>query len=486
MNRFRLAAALATTLLALGLTACSPGPAYHRPEIATAPQWRDEAAPDSTTLAILPWWEIYNDPVLVDLINTALLENRDLNIAAERVVEAAARLGFSKADLWPQIDLSASALRFQDSRNSFPANPEPGQNLATVYDLSVPITWELDLFGRIRSANAAARAQLLATEAGRQAVTISLVAQVASSYATLRAADLELEISRRTLESRRQYIDLARVRFEGGITSERDWRQAEAEYNRVLAVAKDFERVQRQVENAISVLIGRYPGEILRGRPLPDLPVFTNLPAGLPSDLLERRPDVRAAEQNLIAANADIGQAKALLFPRLALTGSLGVQSVDLETLFDAPSKAFSIVGNLLQPIFHGGRNRQRVRISESVMRQNLYAYEATVLQAFREVEDALTGFRKLSEQREAQRARVEAETKVLNLVELAYGGGVLDYLYVLDAQRSLFSAELDEVRTMDNQVGSLVQLYKALGGGWPTESDTTATTAAADTTKSD
>jgi multidrug efflux system outer membrane protein len=476
MNRSSLAA-LAAVSLVLGLAACSPGPAYHRPEIATAPQWRDEAAPDSTSFADLQWWQIYNDPVLVDLINTALVENTDLNIAAERVVEAAARLGFTKSDLWPQIDLSATAMRFQDSRNSFPPNPEPGQNLATVYDLSVPVTWELDLFGRIRSASAAARAELLATEAGQQAVAISLVAQVASSYATLRAVDLQLEISRRTLESRREYIDLARVRFEGGITSETDWRQAEAEYHRIQATVQDFERLQRQVENAISVLIGRYPGEILRGRPLPDLPVFDNLPAGLPSDLIERRPDVRQAEQFLIAANADIGQAKALMFPRLALTGDLGVQSTDLETLFDAPSKAFSIVGNLLQPLFQGGKNRQRVKVSESVMRQNLYVYEATVLNAFREVEDSLIAFRKLSEQREAQRARVEAERKVVDLVELAYGGGVKDYLYVLDAQRSLFTAELDEVRTMNDQIDSLIQLYKALGGGWPTAP------AAADTT---
>jgi len=461
----------------LGLAACSPGPSYQRPPIEPAPQWRDEAAPAVETFANLPWWEVFADPVLQDLIHTALRENRDLNIAAERVVEAAARLGFTKADLWPQIDFSASVGRVQQSSNGVPAIPAPIDNTATVYDLSLPVTWEIDLFGRVRSANAAARAQLLATEAGQQAVALSLVAQVASAYASLRAADRQLEIARRTLESRRAYIDLARTRFEGGVTSERDWRQAEAEFYRTQTIVQDLEQAQRQIENAISVLIGRYPGEILRGRPLPEMPVFTWIPAGLPSDLLDRRPALRAAEQTLIAANADIGQAKALLFPRIALTGDIGVQSTDLDNLFDAPSQAFSIVGNLLQPIFHGGRNRQRVQITESVMRQTLYAYEASVLQAFREVEDALIAFRKQTEQRASEGSRVEAQREVLRLVELAYGGGVTSYLEVLDAQRSLFSAELDEVQSMYDQIDAFIRLYKALGGGWPVApADSTAT----------
>jgi outer membrane protein, multidrug efflux system len=476
MNR-TLVAIAATLSFTLGLAACMVGPSYQRPEIETPVQWRDEAAPDSTTLANLPWWELYADPVLQELIQTALRENQDLKIAAERVVESAARLGFTKADLWPQIDLSATGTRFQDSRNGVPKIPEPINNTGTVWDLSVPVSWEIDLFGRIRSASASARAQMLASEAGQQAVTIALIAQVASSYASLRAADQQLEVARNTLESRRQYIDLARVRFEGGITSERDWRQAEAEFYRVQSIVQDLERVQRQIENAISVLIGRYPGEILRGRALPEIPILTSLPAGLPSDLIERRPDVRAAEQTLIAANADIGQAKALLFPRIALTGDLGVQSSDLETLFEAPSQAFNIVGNLLQPIFHGGKNRQRVRISESIMRQTLYDYERTVLQAFREVEDALVAFRKQTEQRESQRARVVAEREVMRLAELAYGGGVTSYLEVLDAQRSLFSAELDEIQSMNDQISALVQLYKALGGGWPVAAADSTTT---------
>ncbi|HOX26124.1 MAG TPA: efflux transporter outer membrane subunit [Candidatus Krumholzibacteria bacterium] len=454
--------------LLLALPACTPGPVYRRPEIAMPEQWRDETAPSAETLANLPWWDLFGDPALQDLIRTALRENPDLQIAAERTVEAAARLGFARADLWPRVDLSATAGRSQLSRRGATPIPDAQSNLVTLYDVSVPVTWEIDLFGRIRSASAAARAEFLATEAGRQAVAISLVAQVASAYASLRAADLQLEVARRTVESRRESIELARMRFEGGVTSERDWRQAEAEFYRTLGIVQDLERLQRQLENAISVLVGRFPGEVLRGRPLPDIPVIARVPTGLPSDLLDRRPDLRAAEQTLVATNANIGQAKALLFPRIALTGDIGEQSTELETLFEVPSRTFSLAGNLLQPIFNAGKNRRRVEVSESVMRQSLYAYEKAVLQAFREVEDALVAFGKQTERRESQRLRVESVRELLRLADLAYSGGVISYLEVLDAQRSLFGAELDEIQAMDDQIASFVQLYKALGGGWP------------------
>jgi multidrug efflux system outer membrane protein len=293
---------------------------------------------------------------------------------------------------------------------------------------------------------------------------------VARAYFELRDYDRRLEIARRTIESRREYVQLAKDRFEGGVTPEIDFRQAEAELARVLTVVFELERLIAAKENELSVLIGRNPGPILRGRALDEQKLPTAVPAGLPSELLDRRPDIRVAEQQLAASTANIGEAKALLFPRIALTGSFGFASTEFDTLFDGPSKSWNIVGNLLQPIFNSGKNRRRVEITESRQRQALYAYERTVLEAFRETEDALVAYRKTGEQRGAQATRVGAERKVLELAELRYRGGVAAYLEVLDAQRSLFGAELDEAQTIGSNLVSLVRLYKALGGGWPSQ----------------
>ena len=290
---------------------------------------------------------------------------------------------------------------------------------------------------------------------------------MARTYFELRDFDRRLETARRTIESRREYVQLARDRFEGGITPEIDFRQAEAELKRVEAIVFDFERLIALKENEISVLLGRNPGEVLRGRTVDEQKVPAAVPAGLPSELLDRRPDVRAAEQALAAATANIGAAKALMFPRIALTGSFGFASTDIDTLFDAPSKAWSIVGGLLQPLFYAGQNKRRVEVTESQQRQALYGYEKVVLEAFRETEDALVAYQKTGEQRSAQTERVLAERKVLELAELRYRGGVAAYLEVLDAQRSLFNAELDEAQTIGSNLVSLVRLYKALGGGW-------------------
>ena len=246
----------------------------------------------------------------------------------------------------------------------------------------------------------------------------------------------------------------------------------------IKAIIFDLERLVAQQENFLSVLIGRNPGPVVRGRTVAEQKLPPAVPAGLPSDLLERRPDILAAEQVLAASTANIGSAKALMFPRIALTGSYGFTSTELDTLFDGPSKAWNIIGNLLQPIFNAGKNKRRVQITESRQRQALYAYERTIIQAFRETEDALVAYRKTSEQSTAQAARVEAERRALELSEMRYRGGVAAYLEVLDAQRSLFGAELDEAATMGNHLNSLVRLYKALGGGWPPDAQATASTA--------
>ena len=449
--------------------ACS-GPTTSGRRSSTPERWIDSPAADPVTLANTPWWELFRDPRLQELIRIALVENRDLRIAIERVEEARARYGFVRADIYPKLDLTAQGGVVEFTEEGLSPLPDSLDldNTTEYYDISATLSWEIDFFGRLRRANEAQRALMVGAEETRRAVVLSLVADVALAYVALRDADLQLEISRNTLVSRRDYVELAQTRFEGGVTSEIDWRQAQAEYHRTAAIVQDLERVVRQLENFLSVLLGRNPGPIVRGAGIEELAAPVAIPSGLPSDLLDRRPDVRVAEQDLIAANANIGEAKALLFPRITLTGALGVTSTELDTLFDSGAQSSSLLGGLLQPLFNAGKNRQRVAITESVMRQTLYAYESTVLQAFREVEDSIIAYQKLGEQRVTQRARVDAERRVLELAELRYRGGVSDYLAVLDAQRSLFGSELDSVLAIGAQQAALIQLYKALGGGWP------------------
>ncbi len=465
----------AALLLLAGLAAgCTLGPNYKRPTLDVPADWRDSSKlpppASADNLANVAWWELFRDPVLQELIRTALAENQDLLIAAERIIEQRARVGFVAADLYPKIDLNTGAQRFENSREGFPNNPAPGDNRSNLFAISGDVSWELDVFGRIRRATESEKALLLATEESRRAVAISLVASVAQTYTEMRDADLRLEISRRTLVSREKSLELTRVRFRGGLTSEKDARQAEAEYQRVLVSVLQSEQLVREKENELSVLIGRSPGEVARGRSLRELPVALEVPAGLPSELLDRRPDLLAAEQQLHAATANIGAAKALLFPRFALTAGYGSTSTELDMLFTGGSQAWSVAAGVVQPIFNAGKNIRRVQITESQMRQTLYAYEASVLQALREVEDGLIAWRQTGLAQGAQGERVLAERRVVELSTVRYEGGVADYLEVLDAQRSLFSAELDEADTLAAHMISLIQLYKALGGGWPTE----------------
>ena len=458
----------------LVVAGCRLGPNYQRPPVTTPPTWRDVPVAEAESLANAPWWEVFDDPKLQELIRIALVENKDLKIAIERIEEARARYGFAKADIWPTVDASATAGKLRFNAGSLLHTPEGDADPAAsateteIYSVGVNVSWEIDFFGRVRRTTEAQEALFLGTQEARRATVLALVADVARAYFELRDFDRRLEISRRTIDSRREYLQLAKDRFEGGITPEIDYRQAEAELKRVETVVFDLERLIALKENEISVLLGRNPGEVLRGRAVDEQKLPAAVPAGLPSELLDRRPDVREAEQSLAASTANIGAAKALLFPRIALTGSYGYTSTDLDTLFDGPSKSWNILGNLLQPIFEAGKNRRRVEVTESQQRQALYAYERTILQAFRETDDALVSYRKTGEGRAAQAERVRAERKVLELAELRYRGGVAAYLEVLDAQRSLFNAELDEAESVGTNLTSLVRLYKALGGGWP------------------
>jgi multidrug efflux system outer membrane protein len=446
---------------------CTLGPDYQRPPIESPEKWRQSEA-EQASLADVAWWDLFQDEALRELITVALRENRDLRVAVERIEEARAFYGISRSALYPRIDLNGVGGGLRISEGSLTHLPEGtgSDNSVDLYNIGLGLSWELDFFGRVRRANEAEMALLLATEEARRAITISLVAEVAGAYVELRELDNRLAITRSTLESRREYIGLARDRFEGGITPEVDFRQAEAELHRVEALVFATEKLLAQKENELSFLLGNPPGDIARGgaewKPLPP-----SVPAGLPSELLDRRPDIRSAEQELVAANARIGEAKALLFPTISLTGAFGFASQDLGDIADSDSRSGNLFAGLLQPIFNAGANRRRVEVTESQQRQAVYEYENTILQAFREVEDSLVALQKNGQEREAQSLRVAAERKVVELSELRYRGGVAAYLEVLDAQRSLFDAEIDEVSSASEHLGSWIELYKALGGGW-------------------
>lgn len=452
------------TVLFIG--GCKLGPNYSRPTVPVPTGWK-EPVPLDTSLANLQWWDVFQDPQLQELIRISLEENKDLKIAVERIEEARAFYGFQKADLYPHVDGNASIAGQEATHDGVVKIPENVDTSKPIYTLNASVFWELDFFGRIRRATEAERAIMLSTEQGMRFTVISLVASVAQAYMELRDLDLRLQISRDTLKSRADYVDLAKLRFEGGLTSELDYRQAEAEYHRTEAIVQDFERQVSNKENEISVLLGRNPGSIVRGTGLEEQPLPPQVPAGLPSTLLERRPDILEAEQLLVSSNARIGEAKALLFPNITLTGFFGWETTEFSNLVTSPAKTWSIGLNLLQPIFNAGKNKRNVEIQESRNRQQLYAYESTILQAFREVEDSLTDYQKFGEQRVSQAARVEANRRVLELAEVRYRGGVSNYLEVLDAQRSLFDSQLDSVVAVRDELVALIRFYKALGGGW-------------------
>lgn len=463
MRRSTLLIALAT--LPLG---CTVGPDYVPPEVVLPQAWRDLEVAQGESIANVPWWELYPDPVLHDLIALALRQNHDLRIAVERIEEARALYGFTRADLWPKVDVAAGAAIERASAENLP-NGWPASDLQRKsYGVGASFAWEIDLFGRIQRASEAQQAVLFATEHTRAAVVLALVADVARAYVDLRDLDRRLQISTATLQSRRDYLDLVRIRFEGGLTSELDLRQAQSELHRTAAQVHEFERLVQQKENELNLLVGNNPGPIARGAAVADLPIPPQVPAGLPAELLQRRPDLAAAEQSLVAANARIGEAKALLYPSISLTGFFGFESTELGDLASAPARSWSLGANLLQPIFNSGQLQSRVEVAESQQRQVLAAYEQAIQRALREVEDSLVGLRKSGDLRGSQGLRVEAQRAALILAEIRYRGDVAPYLDVLDAQRELLNAELDEAVAIRNQYVELILLYKALGGGWP------------------
>jgi multidrug efflux system outer membrane protein len=452
-------------LLALA-SACKLGPDYRRPVIDSPEEF--SVRPGETALANVAWWEVFEDPVLRELIETALAENKDLLAAAWRVDEARARLGFVKSEMYPSFGFQAGAERTSPSDVAASGPIDDFDN----FFAGAGVSWELDLWGKFRRSNESARAELLATEWGRRALIVSLVAEVARSYFLLRDLDERLDISTRTLESRRDSTDLIRSRFEGGIVSELDVRQAEIEEETAAVAVPAFQRQIVVVENALSVLLGRNPGPIARGTELIDQELPDEPPAGLPSELLQRRPDVLQAEELLHAQMAQIGVAQALRWPSLSLTGFLGLQSEELSDF--TSGNTWNVGANLVGPLFEFGKNKRRVEVERAQTEQLILGYEATVLDAFREVENAVISIRTLRQEYEARVRQLTSSREARRLSRARYDGGVTSYLEVLDIERSLFQAELDASRTLQEHLSAIIDLYAALGGGWDPDEEWT------------
>jgi len=458
--------------LLLVLGGCAAGPDYERPEL-EVPEKYIQPVQQGESFANTPWWELFEDPQLQELIRIALEENQDLGIAAARVEEFRAVLGVTRADQFPTVDITASGAQTEGSDNVFPGSvPGFGNDKVENYRLSADVFWELDLFGRLRRSTEAARAQLLATEEAQRSITISLVASVASSYMLLRDLDAQLEIARRTESTRTDSLGIIQARFDKGTVPKLDVNQAEIELAVASAAVAAAERAVTQTENALAVLLGRNPGAIPRGLALEQQTLPPGIPSGLPSELLQRRPDVLASEAELAAQTARIGIAQAARWPSLSLTGALGFESDDLSTLTDSGSDFWSAGLGIVQPLFNAGRNRSRVEAEEARTEQALLAYEQTVQRAFREVEDALVGVRTYRAEHEARRRQVAAARSAATLSRARYDGGVTSYLEVLDTERSLFNAELTESQTLRLYINAIIELYKALGGGWNPESN--------------
>lgn len=457
-------ALLICPLCALMLGGCLLGPDYSRPQVDVPATYR---FPDSyaSDVANTEWWKQFDDPVLDELITTALANNNDVKIAAARVDQFLGQFVTTRAALLPHVDAGLDAGRQRISTSS-PLFANVNNPVFNSYQLALSASWEIDLFGHNRRLTESARASLLSTEEAKRGTVLTLVSSVASSYINLRSLDRQLEIANATTASRAESVHVFELRFQGGEVSQMELAQSQSEYEASRAVIPQIEAQIAQQEDALSVLLGRNPGDILRGRALGEL-AAPAVPAGLPSDLLERRPDLRQAEQDLVAANAQIGAAKALYFPQISITGLLGTQSGQFSKLFTGPARVWSFAGSVTQPIFEGGAIAGQVKQAEAVQQQALYSYRKAIQVAFQEVDDALVSSQKLREQFEVQGRQVDALATYAHLARLRYEGGYTSYIEVLDAERSLFNAQLSETQTQAGVLVSYVSLYKAMGGGW-------------------
>ena len=456
---------LIVLIIAVLFAGCTVGPNYKRPAVAPPPDYRGtEGTPTtaSASIADQKWWDVFQDETLRGLIDTALKQNYDVQIAAARIEEARAQLGVTRANQLPTVVAGAAAVNERIPRTAHIPSIETSAN-----QLNISLAWELDFWGKYRRGTESARASLLAQEWAKRAVMNSLVSEVASAYFQLREMDLELEISRQTLTNRQDSLRLTQLLADRGSTSLLDVKQAEQLVFTASGSIADLERRIEQQENFISVLLGTNPRAVARGRRLTDEPHATQVPAGLPSDLLERRPDIRAAEEQLVAANAQIGVAKAAYFPEISLTGVGGYQSSALTGLFSGPAGLWTFGGSAVQPIFEGGRLRNRTRLAEASTNEAALVYQKTVQQAFREVSDSLVGYRKSQEFRAQQEQLTHSAEEATKLSDMRYRGGAASYLEVLDSNTRYFSAQLSLAQAQLAELQSLVQIYRSLGGGW-------------------
>ena len=460
-------------VLAIGLSclllSCAMGPDYTRPKTEDTASFRmAEGSPDLPSLANLPWWDLLRDEQLQGLIKIALEENRNLRQAVATVEEFQARAFIAKSDFFPGLTASGNAPAFgRKTVFLFPGFASPFN-----YYLQGNLAWELDIWGRIRRSNEAARADLLSKEENRRAVTIQLVSAVGEAYFTLLQFDAQLDIAKRTVQSWEESVRISQARLKQGMTSRLDADQFEAERAGAAARTAELERQMVQAENQLSVLLGRKPFSVTRGRHLNEQVVPPEVPAGLPSELLQRRPDVLQTEQQLVAATARIGAAKADRFPKITLTGLLGAASPQLSKFFTDPA-SFGVAGaGFTGPLLNGQMLGFQQEAAEAQAKQALAQYEQSILIAFREVEDALVAVRTARAQNDAQQQQVAALQSALKLAELRYKGGLANYLDVLVSRRNLFEAELALTSSRRLHLVSVVQLYKALGGGWSPEMD--------------
>jgi len=448
------------------MAGCSAGPNYHRPVVQTPTAYRDlsagtQANAQAASFADLPWWQVFQDPQLQDLIRTALKGNYDLQLATERINAARAQVAITRSRLFPQVGGNAD----------FSGGKE--QSFQTKYNflsLGADAAFQLDFFGQLRRATEASRAELLATEEAKHTVTLTLVSDLASAYFDLLQLDLELVITQDTVKTQEDSVKLTSFRLSNGVATKLDVLQAQQVLDSANVQIPDLERRIGQEEDAISILLGDYPHSVPRARPLTDQALPPEVPPGLPSSLLERRPDVRQAQQNLVAANAEIGVAKAEFFPQISLTGSGGGgfgRSSAFSSLMSSQVGIWSYGAQVSQPIFTGGALRGNLHLAESEHQQALVAYKQAIQHAFGDVSDALIGYQKFHEVRVRQEQTVSDLEESVRLSAMRYQGGTTTYLEVLDGQRSLFEAELVLAEARGNEYQSLVQLYKALGGGW-------------------
>jgi outer membrane protein, multidrug efflux system len=460
-------APVAAAMMALGIVAgCKVGPNYHRPVVQPPTAYRDlsensQVQAQAASYADLPWWQVFQDPQLQELIRTALKQNYDLQLATERINGARAQVAITRSNLFPQV---------QGNGNFSGGKEHNFQTKSNFLLLTADAAFQLDFFGRLRRANEAARAQLLATEDARQTVILTLVSDLASDYFALLQLDLQLQITRGTVETQEDSVKLTKLRVDHGVATKLDVLQAQQVLDSANAQIPDLERRIAQEENAISILLGNYPQAVPRGRPLVEQPLPPEVPPGLPSSLIERRPDIREAEQVLVAANAEIGVAKAQFFPQISLTGSGGGsygRSSAFSSLMSSQVGIWSYGAQVSQPIFTGGALRGNLRLAKSQHESALIAYRQSIQRAFGDVSDALIGYEKFHQVRVRQEDTVKDLQESVRLSDMRYKGGTTTYLEVLDGQRSLFSAELTLAEARGTEYQSLVQLYRALGGGW-------------------